>query len=112
MLSMRYKQRQGDHTLFVKHSGLGKVTALLMYADDIIMTRNDTKRKKASKKCLMKEFEIKDLGKLKYFLRIEVAYSRYGIFISQQKYELDLLKETDKLGCKPIETPIEQNHRP
>jgi len=24
---------------------------------------------------------------------------------------LDLLSETGKLGCKPVETPIEQNHR-
>jgi len=34
-----------------------------------------------------------DLGKLKYFLGIKVAYSRQGIFISQRKYILDLLKE-------------------
>lgn len=44
------------------------------------------------------EFEIKELGMLKYFLGIEVAHSRKGIFISQQKYVLDLLTETQKLG--------------
>jgi hypothetical protein len=59
----------------------------------------------------VKEFEIKDLGKFKYFLGIEVARSKLGIFISQQKYVLDLLKDTSILGCKPVETPIEQNHR-
>ena len=42
---------------------------------------------------------------------IEVAHSRNGIFISQQKYILDLLQETGMLGCKPSETPIEQNHK-
>lgn len=46
--------------------------------------------------CLAKEFEIKTLGKLKYFLRIDVAHSRKDIFISQQKYITDLLKETEK----------------
>ena len=40
-----------------------------------------------------------------------MAHSRHGIFISQHKYVLDLLSETGKLGCKPVETPIEQNHR-
>ena len=59
------------------------------------------------KKLLTKEFEIKDLGKLKYFLGIEVANLRNNIFISQQKYILDLLKETNMLECKPIDTPIE-----
>jgi len=54
---------------------------------------------------------MKDLGKLKNFLRIEVAYFRQGIFISQRKYILDLLKEAGKLGCKTTGAPIEQNHR-
>ena len=64
---------------------LGKVRTLLVYVDNIIVTGNDTKRREALKKCLVKEFEIKDLGKLKYFLGIEVAHSRHRIFISQQK---------------------------
>ncbi|KAA0061144.1 Cysteine-rich RLK (receptor-like protein kinase) 8 [Cucumis melo var. makuwa] len=40
------------------------------------------------------EFEIKDLGNLKYFLEMEVARSKEGIFVSQRKYTLDLLTET------------------
>ena len=40
-----------------------------------------------------------------------MAHSKQGIFISQQNYVLDLLKETGKLGCKPMATPIEYNHR-
>lgn len=59
----------------------------------------------------MTEFEVKDLGRLKYFLGIEVAHSQHGIFISQQKYVTDLLKETGKLACKPASTPIEPNHK-
>jgi len=55
---------------------------------------------------LATQFEMKDLGKLKYFLRIEVAYSRQDIFISQRKYILDLLKETGMLGCKTTKVSI------
>lgn len=57
------------------------------------------------------EFEIKELGKLKYFLGIEVAYSKKDLFISQQKYILDLLQETGMLGCKPSDTPIDPLHK-
>ncbi|KAK3013501.1 hypothetical protein RJ639_010094 [Escallonia herrerae] len=59
------------------------------------------------KTILTKEFEIKDLGKLKYFLGMEVARSNKGISISQRKYTLDLLKETGMLGCKPVDTPMD-----
>lgn len=111
MLNLGYKQSQGDHTLFVKHSALGGVTALLVYVDDIIVTGDDLEGMGNLKQCLVKEFEVKELGKLKYFLGIEVAHSREGIFISQQKYIVDLLLETGKLGCKPAETPIEFNHK-
>ncbi|RVX04712.1 Retrovirus-related Pol polyprotein from transposon RE2 [Vitis vinifera] len=59
------------------------------------------------KKLLTKEFEIKDLGNLKYFLGMEIARSKKGIAVSQRKYVLDLLNETGMLGCKPAETPMD-----
>ncbi|KAL0410895.1 UNVERIFIED_CONTAM: Retrovirus-related Pol polyprotein from transposon RE1 [Sesamum latifolium] len=111
MLAMGCTQSQGDHTLFVKHSAIGEVTILLVYVDDIIVTGNDPTERDSLRKCLAKEFEIKELGKLKYFLGIEVAYSKHGIFLSQRKYVLDLLKETGTLGCKAASTPIEPNHK-
>jgi hypothetical protein len=48
---------------------------------------------------------------LKYFLGIEIAHSTKGLFISQRKYTLDLLKETGKLASKPISTPIDGRHK-
>ena len=56
-------------------------------------------------------FEINNLGELKYFLEIEVARSRHGIFISQRKYVLNLLSETGMLGSKACDTPIESNQK-
>jgi len=77
-----YKHSQADHTLFIKQN---------------------------SKHRLANEFEIKDFGNLKYFLSIEVARSKYSIFISQQKYILDLLKELGMLGCKVTDNPVKVN---
>ena len=71
-------------TLFIKHSASRGITALLVYVDDIIMIGNYEKERHNLRKWLMKEFEIKELGLLKYFLGIKVAWSQQGIFVSQQ----------------------------
>ena len=78
---------------------------------NVIITRNDEGEIQRLKTYLSNEFDVKNIRSLKYFLGIEVAHSKGGIFISQQKYIFDLLKETGMLGCKPVETPIEQNHK-
>ena len=41
MTSLGYKQSQGDHTLFFKHSVSGEVTILIVYVDNIIVTEDD-----------------------------------------------------------------------
>ena len=50
--------------------------ALLVYVDDIIVTEDNMEGMEKLKSCLVKEFEIKELERLKYFLGIEVAYSK------------------------------------
>ena len=102
-----FSQGQSDHTLFIKRSPGGKITVLIVYVDDIIVTGNDEEEISRLKTVLSKEFEIKDLGTLRYFLSMKVARSSKGIFVSQRKYTLDLLKETGMLGCKPSNTPMD-----
>ena len=65
--------------MFVNHSALGGVTTLLVYVDDIVVTRDDLQGIEALKKCLLQEFEIKELGRLKYFFDFEVAHSDLNI---------------------------------
>ena len=58
---------------------------------------------------LKRHFMTKDMRRTKYFLRIEVAHQKYNVFLSQQKYAMDLLKETVFLICKPANTPMKVN---
>lgn len=104
-----YTQAQTDHTMFFKHSSSRIITILIVYVDDIILTGDDSVEMHSLKKNLTTEFEIKDLGSLKYFLGMEVARSKKGIVASQQKYVLDLLDETGMSGCKPVDTPVDPN---
>ena len=92
--------------MFFKQSNDGRMTILIMYVDDTILTGDDTGEVERLKKVLATEIEVKDLGQMRYFLGMEVARSRKGISISQRKYVLDLLIETGMLGCKPSDTPI------
>jgi hypothetical protein len=69
--------------LFIKHSISGGVTVLVVYVDDIIITGDDFVERDKLRKRLSTEFKIKELGKLKYFLGIEVVHLEKGIFISQ-----------------------------
>ncbi|RVW45770.1 Retrovirus-related Pol polyprotein from transposon RE1 [Vitis vinifera] len=107
--SFGYRQSNSDHTLFLKKKH-GKITALIVYVDDMVVTGNDPEERKALQNYLSREFEMKDLGPLKYFLGIEVSRSSEGIFLSQRKYALDLLQETGMSGCQPVNTPIEEAH--
>ncbi|KAM2568499.1 hypothetical protein TB2_008722 [Malus domestica] len=73
-----YQQGNADHTLFIKRKD-GKVTLLIIYVDDMIVTGDDTMEIKCLQRHLSSKLEMKDLGELKYFLGIEVARSQEGI---------------------------------
>ena len=89
MRAFSYRQSNSDHTLFLKKQH-DKITTLIVYVDDMVVTGNDSEERKALQNYLSREFEMKDLGHLKYFLGIEVSRSSEGI-LSQRKYVLDLL---------------------
>ena len=108
MKAFGYQQSSSDHTLFIKHNE-GKLTMLIIYVDDMIVIENDAIEKEALQTYLFREFEMKDLGPLKYFLGIEVLRSRSGILLSQRKYTIDLLNEVGMLACKPSDTPAAKN---
>ncbi|XP_059650411.1 uncharacterized mitochondrial protein AtMg00810-like [Cornus florida] len=101
-----FKQALVDHTLFYKRNG-DDITLLIVYMDDMIVIGSNTNEIEKLRSYLAKEFEMKDLGVLKYFLGIEVSRFKQELFISQQKYTLDLLAETGNSACVPIDTPIE-----
>ena len=67
-----YRQSNSDHTLFLKHQQ-SKVTTLIVYVDDMIIKGGDVEEISRLQEQLSTEFEMKNLGKLKYFLGIEVA---------------------------------------
>jgi hypothetical protein len=99
---------QADHSVFFKKTTRG-IVILVVYVDDIVITGSDGVGIEILIRHLCSSFLTKDLGKLRYFLGIEVARSKAGISLSQRKYTLDLLKDTGYLGSKPVATPMDTN---
>ncbi|XP_061358015.1 uncharacterized mitochondrial protein AtMg00810-like [Gastrolobium bilobum] len=56
---------------------------------------------------MTKEFEMKDLGLMRYFLGLEVRQDKSGIFVSQEAYAKDILKRFKMIDCNPVSTPME-----
>ena len=111
MKSFGYSQCNQDHTLFFKYNRDNEITLVLVYVDDIIVTGNDTQEIITLKEKFFKVFDMKYLDILGSFLGMEISYSEKNIFISQQRYILNILTETGFLDCKPISTPIDPNFR-
>ncbi|CAJ2643328.1 unnamed protein product [Trifolium pratense] len=108
LVQQGYTQSTSDYSLFtLKHDH--SFTALLVYVDDIILAGDSLSEFARIKQILDREFKIKDLGQLKYFLGLEVAHSQSGISICQRKYCLDLLKDTGLIGSKPAPTPLDHS---
>ncbi|XP_071704681.1 uncharacterized mitochondrial protein AtMg00810-like [Rutidosis leptorrhynchoides] len=96
---------RADPSLFV-YKPNSCVLYLLVYVDDIILIGNDDAMIRRFITRLHHEFVIKDLGKLSYFLGLEVTYTSTGLFLSQAKYAHDILTRTKLLDAKPMPTPL------
>ena len=81
---------------------------LLLYADDFFLTWNE-KQIEYLKKNLAQKFEMKYLGLMHYFLGLEVCQRLEGIFLTQGKYAMEILKIFDMLDCKAMATPMDTN---
>jgi hypothetical protein len=97
-----------DFSLYVKKTDRG-IVVIVIYVDDLIITKDSYADIFDLKKLLKQKFEMKDLGELHYFLGIEVTQSPKGIWLLQKQYALNKLSEYGMTGCKPISIPLEQN---
>ncbi|XP_057996557.1 uncharacterized mitochondrial protein AtMg00810-like [Hevea brasiliensis] len=97
-----------DSAIFIRKTYKG-YTLLLLYVDDMIITGDDLQGVKEVQNFLYTQFEMKDLGRLSYFLGLEVSYDSKGYYLSQAKYAIDLLCRAGLTDNKTANTPLETN---
>lgn len=106
---MGFKASALDSSLFVKQDN-GDVVILLLYVDDIILTGSNACKVQSVITELSEVFELKDMGKLTYFLGLQVNYKKNGdIYVNQSKYIKDLLHKAGIKSCKPACTPCKSH---
>jgi len=108
LLYLGYQQSKNDYSLFINKSSTD-ITIIAVYVDDIMLTGSNPTEIHHVKQHLHNLFGIKDLGKLHYFLGLEISYTNDGIVLSQRKFTMDLLKDsgldTSKVASTPLPVP-------
>lgn len=79
-----------DPSLFIRHSS-SSILILLLYVDDMLITRDNNQQINDFISQLARQFSIKDPGHLHHFLGIEVHKFGCDMFLSQHQYALDLV---------------------
>jgi len=99
-----FEKCEGEPTVYIKEKD-GKTLIVVVYVDDVIFTSNDNYLIENFKTVMKEEFEMTDMGLLRYFLGIEVDQNENGIFISQEKYVNEVLERFNMQDSKAAITP-------
>ncbi|MCO5547345.1 hypothetical protein L7F22_000794 [Adiantum nelumboides] len=108
LVSIGFHMADADHSLYVRKTENG-IVIICIYVDDLIIGGDNEGEIMHVKSLLKKEFDMKDLGELRYFLGIEIIHTKEGIWLSQRQYALDMLSKYGMADCKPIFMPLDQN---
>ncbi|GJY15427.1 putative ribonuclease H-like domain-containing protein [Tanacetum coccineum] len=97
-----------DKTLFIKKDR-GDILLVQVYVDDIIFGSIKKSLCVEFEHMMHKRFQMSFMGELTFFLGLQVQQKKDGIFISQDKYVADILKQFNFTTVKATSTPIETN---
>ncbi|KAK4352609.1 hypothetical protein RND71_028127 [Anisodus tanguticus] len=103
-----FTHSRSDNSLFIYRSG-SSLAYILLYVDDIILTASSDALRQSIMTMLSSEFAMKDLGPLSYFLGIAVKHHSGGLFLSQRKYDAEIIERAGMSSCKSTSTPVDAN---
>eukprot|EP00253_Pinus_taeda_P006031 PITA_06031 len=88
----------------------GRPMIIVLYVVDLILI-GDYQLIKSCKEDFSREFEMKDMGLMHYFLGMELWQKDGEVFVSQGKYANEILRRFHMEKCKPMQTPLASNWR-
>nr|GFB99911.1 putative ribonuclease H-like domain-containing protein [Tanacetum cinerariifolium] len=106
LLENGFKKGKINQTLFIKKQK-GNILMVQVYVDDIIFGSTNKDLCKAFEKLMKDKFQMSSMGKLTFFLGLQVKQKQDGIFISQDKYVVEILRKFGLTDKKSASTPID-----
>ncbi|GKC05238.1 retrovirus-related pol polyprotein from transposon TNT 1-94 [Tanacetum coccineum] len=94
-----------DPTLFIRREGKD-ILLVQIYVDDIIFASTDPDLCESFSDVMCSKFKMSMMGKLSFFLGLQISQSPKDIFLNQSKYALELLKKYGMVTSKQVDTPI------
>nr|GEV06280.1 retrovirus-related Pol polyprotein from transposon TNT 1-94 [Tanacetum cinerariifolium] len=95
-----------DPTLFIRRF-YNDILVVQVYVDDIIFGSTHPRYIRLFSDLMKSRFELSMMGKMTFFLGLQVNQSPCGIFINQSKYMLEILKKYGLESCDLVGTPME-----
>lgn len=77
-----------------------------MYVDDLIFTGNCEKLIAEFKESMKRRFDMTDLGKMRYFLGVEILQREEGIYMCQRKFAREVLERFEMDSSNGVSSPI------
>ncbi|GJR49985.1 putative ribonuclease H-like domain-containing protein [Tanacetum coccineum] len=102
LLSQEFSKGTVDPTLFIRRQGKD-ILLVQIYVDDIIFASTTPELCDQFSKIMFSQFKMSMMGKISFFLRLQISQSPRGIFINQSKYALESLKKYDIKSSDPVE---------
>ena len=78
-----------------------------LYVDDLVLACNNEEMLQTTKKALCERFELTDLGRLKYYLGMEIGqdFVSCNASVRQTKFSADILEKFGMENSNPVDTP-------
>ena len=106
LLGFRFERCLKEPSVY-RRSVSGDLLVVAVYVDDLFVTGTSLKQIKEFKAEMAMKFEMSDLGRLTYYLGIEVNQHAEGISLCQNRYALKILEEAGMSSCNSVQTPME-----
>nr|GEX82457.1 retrovirus-related Pol polyprotein from transposon TNT 1-94 [Tanacetum cinerariifolium] len=105
LISQDFSKGSVDSTLFIRRNS-ADLLLVQIYVDDIIFAASTPELCDLFAKIRCSKFKMSMMGKISFFLGLQISQSPKGIFINQSKYALESLKKYDFESCDPVDTPM------